>query len=52
MAVPWAAFEQCYGVGQAAELPPGTAPQAIVQIGFRGILMDADYDDYLVPLVS
>jgi hypothetical protein len=42
MAVPTA-------VGVSAEVPPGSPPAA-VSIGFRGLLMDDDYDNYLVPL--
>lgn len=52
MTVPTSAFAQCYGVGTSAELPPGTRQQATIQIGFRGILMDDDYNDYLLALVD
>lgn len=46
-----AAFDQCYSVSATAEVPPG-APPAAVSIGFRGFVMDDDYDDYIVRLVA
>lgn len=45
MRVPTSAFDQCYSHGVTT-----SEPGASVSIGFRGLLMDDDYDDYTVGL--
>jgi Protein of unknown function (DUF1036) len=46
MSVPTQPFSQCYSSGVTT-----SEPGASTQIGFRGLLMDDDYDDFLQPLI-
>ena len=46
MSVPTQPFSECYSSGVTT-----SEPGASTQIGFRGLLMDDDYDDFLQPLI-
>jgi hypothetical protein len=42
MTLPNAAFSQCYSLGVSGDS---------TTVGFRGLLMDDDYDDFIQPLI-